>query len=44
MSHSARRDLDGNAGLFQRHAMFNSYGAESVQHHQAQNPGKTNLQ
>ncbi|WP_326568012.1 RHS repeat-associated core domain-containing protein [Amycolatopsis rhabdoformis] len=36
----ARRDLDGNAGLFQRHAMFNSYGAESVRHHQAENPGK----
>ncbi|QRP45448.1 RHS repeat-associated core domain-containing protein [Amycolatopsis sp. FDAARGOS 1241] len=36
----ARRDQLGGAGLFQRHAMFNSYGAESVQHHQAANPGK----
>ncbi|MEV0065430.1 RHS repeat-associated core domain-containing protein [Amycolatopsis sp. NPDC050768] len=36
----ARRDLDGGAGLFQRHAMFNSYGAESVAHHQTANPGK----
>ncbi|MFI5605907.1 RHS repeat-associated core domain-containing protein [Amycolatopsis sp. NPDC051903] len=36
----ARMGATGSGGNFQRHAMFNSYGAEAVQHHQAANPGK----
>ncbi|HTK65658.1 MAG TPA: RHS repeat-associated core domain-containing protein, partial [Pseudonocardia sp.] len=36
----ARRDLLGDAGMYQRHAMMNSYGAEAIDHYQQANPGK----
>lgn len=34
------RNIGGADGLFRRHAMLNALGAESVEFHQRQNPGK----
>jgi hypothetical protein len=35
-----RGEMGGPESLYQRHAMFNSYAAEAIEHNQAANPGK----